>query len=224
MSTSREPDTALHVGRVVDPSVREDGEAEPEVQLAVPPVESEDAAASTPTQGASEAGTPMAEHTSLEAAQRPSVPRFSQERRSQPYFPQADGDLQAQRDLELDLVGTQPIRVTPPVHPSAVEPRSRLSPTWTAVFAALLGLCTVATLIAIAIHLDRHPQKIAVATATATATAPASAAPPPSATPAVVQDRRPPRVKIPGPWRIHDATNDATARIIDGKVGLDPLV
>ena len=224
MSTSREPDTALHVGRVVDPSVRDDGEPEPEVQLAVPPVEFVDAGASAPTHGASEAGTPLAEHSVPEAAQRPSVSRFQQERRSQPHFPQADEDPKAQRDLELDLVGTQPIRVTPPVHSSAVGPQLRLSPTWTAVFAALLGLCTVATLIAIAIQLDRHPQKIVVATAAPTATASASAAPLPSASPVVVEDRRPPRVKIPGPWRIHDATNDTTVRIIDGKVGLDPLV
>ena len=36
--------------------------------------------------------------------------------------------------------------------------------------------------------------------------------------------KRPPRTKIPGPWRIHDADKDLTVRIVEGKVGLDPLV
>jgi murein DD-endopeptidase MepM/ murein hydrolase activator NlpD len=220
VSTSRESDTALHVGRVVDPSVREDGETEPEVQLAVPPVETAEAAVqAAPDSQAREAGDEMdaaaSENRSIQS-QAWVDPGHGQ----RPSFPRVDGDFQAKRDLELDLVGTQPIRMTPPVHPSAVEPKHRLSPGWTAVFGALLGLCTVATLIAIAIHLDKHPHKIAVASASASA----SAAPSASVAPAVVQDRRPPRVKIPGPWRIHDAESDATARIIDGRVGLDPLV
>ena len=217
VSTTRESETALHVGRVVDPSVREDGELEPQVELAVPPVESEKSPteASNESPGTMTAGAPPTERRS------PGEPFPVPGLGLLPSALPVDENLQAQRDRELELVGTERIRLTPPVHPTAIDPRHRLSPPWIAVFATLLGLCTVATLIAIAIQIDKRPHKIAVASASASAE---SAAPVASVAPSALPDRRPARVKVPGPWRIRDAESDANARIIDGKVGLDPLV
>jgi murein DD-endopeptidase MepM/ murein hydrolase activator NlpD len=132
-----------------------------------------------------------------------------------------DEHLQAQRDREIELVGTERIRLTPPVHPAAVEAHPRLSPQWMAVFAALLGLCTVATLIAIAIQIDKHPHKLPVVAASATTS---KLEPAVSAAPSALPDRRPARVKIPGPWRIRDAESEGSSRVVEGRVGLDPLV
>lgn len=238
VSTTRQPETALHVGRVVDPSVREDGELEPQVQLAVPPLETEASSAEnavpvanggTQAIGSEPAGGETANGNARDgvdvgvpayepSASEPSLPASLARR---PAALPVDENLQAQRDRELELIGTERMRLTPPVHPAAIDPRQRLSPHWTAVFATLFGLCTVATLIAIAIQIDKRPHRIA-ATSASVAAQPAAAA----STTAVVAfpDRRPPRVKLPGPWRIRDAENDANARVIEGRVGLDPLV
>lgn len=222
MSSSREAEATLHVGRVVDPSVRDDGELEPEVQLAMSPVgESEPSHSEAASPKETSAG-------SVPVEPAPAPPRNSTlPGTADPGFGlrspllRPDEQVQAQRDRELDLVGTDRIRLTPPVHPGATEPKHQLSPGWIAVFGALLGLCTVATLIAIAIQIDKKPHKITDAPlATAAKPVPTASVAAPSPPP----DNRPARVKIPGPWRIRDAAGDATARIIEGKVGLDPLV
>jgi hypothetical protein len=216
VTSSRESETALHVGRVVDPSVREDGEPDPEVQLAVLPVQSAGPSAATNAPVDVKASTDSPPDKDLGDLDLEADPPLESPRDSSLSLPATDLSGDAQRELELELVGTQPLR--PSRAMEEVRPAHRLSPSWTAVFAALLGLCTVATFIAIAIQLDRRPPKIAEVRKPEVVTPAASA----TTSPAV--DKRPARTKIPGPWRIHDAENDTTARIIEGRVGLDPLV
>ncbi len=218
VSTSRESETALHVGRVVDPSVREDGEPDPEVQLAVLPVEGTAAPAGEVTAGE----VPPSRVTPLD--RESSELKLEGDLENGPSYDARPSSLSADlsgatnRELELELVGTQPMRLSAPTSVTVVHPGHRLSPGWTAVFAALLGLCTVATFIAIAIQLDRRPPKLAEIRKQEPVT------PFPSAAPSPPIDKRPPRTKLPGPWRIRDAEKDVALRIIEGKVGLDPLV
>ena len=219
------------MGRVVDPSVREDGEPEPEVQLAAAPARTEGAPDEANQQSeapfpAPEPEVPNRANPELTHSQgrisRTSIPLEApvsdRDRVSRPSRAWPNETRITDRDLELELVGTEPLRLTAPAAPGA-SGEHRLSPTWTAVFAAMLGLCTVATFIAIAIHLDRRPPRI-VEVQSKEPTPPTASA----STPAPVVDRRPARAKIPGPWRIHDAEKDPTTRIIEGRVGLDPLV
>ena len=154
MSSSRESETALHVGRVVDPSVREDGEPEPEVQLVGLARIGED---SPPAQ----LNLPASRRRN--ASREPHVrvrARLWSQAVARPSSPSAELPGASNRDLELELVGTQPMHIGAAVA-RRVVPNIRLSPGWTAVFAALLGLCTVATFIAIAIQLDRRAPKVA---------------------------------------------------------------
>ena len=216
VSTSRESDTALHVGRVVDPSVREDGEPEPEVQLVAAPVPSFGRGAVNPSEVPASSG--------LIIDRDSSQPKFEPDlgngpgRDARPSVPNPNLSAATMRELELELVGTQPMQLNAPTDVAVVRPEHRLSPGWTAVFAALLGLCTVATFIAIAIQLDRHPPKVAEIRKLE------PVAPVASSAPSLSLDKRPPRTKLAGPWRIHDAEKDVSVHIIEGKVGLDPLV
>jgi murein DD-endopeptidase MepM/ murein hydrolase activator NlpD len=218
VSSSRESETALHVGRVVDPSVREDGEAEPDVQLAVAAVPS----ASLPAEEAhSGIGNDPSDAQHELESDRPTFGadlEYGSPNNGRLSSLQGDSSGATQRNLELELVGTQPMRLDVNPDVAGVPSKHRLSPGWTAVFASLLGLCTVATFIAITIQLDRHPAKVAEIRNKEPVTAS------PSAVPSPPLDKRPPRIKVQGPWRIRDAEKDTTARIIEGKVGLDPLV
>jgi len=233
------------VGRVVDPSVREDGEPEPDFQAAPSHGQLEPAApapvttdAEAESASAEQAGDRMSPGSGGTASDsEPASPSFTPEsaasdrtsrvspadeftsdRASKSPQPWSDEFRVTTRDRELELIGSEPLRMNAPAAPS-VRPEARLSPTWTAVFAALLGLCTVATFIAIAIHVDRRQPKLAeIHKKESPAPSTLASAPPP------VVDRRPARTKLPGPWRIHDAETDPSMRIIEGKVGLEPLV
>jgi murein DD-endopeptidase MepM/ murein hydrolase activator NlpD len=194
--------------------VREDGEPEPQVQLAVSSVPS---AESPPVvlDDPESRGNASPERKSLTTTFE-SDPNVLPSLASSSPLGASEGP---DRDRELELVGTEPMRLgAPTLGLVGGRPAHRLSPGWTAVFAALFGLCTVATFIAIAIQLDKRPPKVVELQKKE------PAKPQPSAAPAPPVDRRPPRTRIPGPWRIHDAESDATARTVEGKVGLDPLV
>ncbi len=197
--------------------MREDGEPEPEVQLAVSPVRSAESPAVVPDDPES-LGDASPERKSLTITLE-SDPNVDSHPPSLTSTSPLGASETSNRDRELELVGTQPMRVNA-LTPGLVggRPAHRLSPGWTAVFAALFGLCTVATFIAIAIQLDKRPPKVAEIQEKE------PAKPQPSVASAPPIDRRPPRTRIPGPWRIHDAESDTTARIVEGKVGLDPLV
>lgn len=119
---------------------------------------------------------------------------------------------QTARDEELDRVGIARVRPRSlgPLGPS----RGQLSPTMVAVFGALIGLATVASLIALAMNFDTRESSALkpkpsseAAVATAKQKAPVGAVP----------ERK--RQKVPGPWRIVDAKSDPTTRLVEGKVG-----
>jgi hypothetical protein len=119
---------------------------------------------------------------------------------------------QTARDAELERVGTARVhtRDARTLGPS----RGQLSPTMVAVFGSLIGLATVATLIALAMNFDTQASSALKPKPSAdAAVALAKQKPPVGAVPA----RK--RQKLPGPWRIVDAKNDPTLRLVEGKVG-----
>ena len=125
---------------------------------------------------------------------------------------------------DLDEIGrTSSDDTSPPKRgprpPLAIATGS-LSPTWIAIFGTLLGVGAVVSLLALAINVDPR-----------TASAPLSrqsAAPPPPApsaalAPEVPEPKRA-RTRLPGPWRVADAKDAATTRIIEGKVGTNSFL
>ncbi len=122
-------------------------------------------------------------------------------------------------DMELDLVGAGARAARPPAAPLLHSGGPHLSPAMVAVFGTLLGLATVASLIALMIHLHPavHPGTRAVATRAAV---PASAAATPHSAPAPRQKHK----KLPGPWRIDDLKGDSSYRVIGGEIGRDPFL
>jgi murein DD-endopeptidase MepM/ murein hydrolase activator NlpD len=113
-------------------------------------------------------------------------------------------------DLELDLVAAPSSRA--PSAPVVGRRRGHLSPNMMWLVGTLLGLVTVASIIAVAIRLDPRRGVGGLRPAASVTAAPAAPAPVPSAAPRV-------RVKLPGPWRIQDAEKDATVRIVTGEIG-----
>ena len=131
------------------------------------------------------------------------------------------------RDRELNLIGS-----AAPRPPAAIARRgtpAALSANMVALFGTILGLATIATIVALLISLAPEPQAIkwapslhpsrAISTQ-ASSEAAASAAP--SKIPAPVAKRQ--RTRLPGPWRVRDAKGDAAVRIVDGKIGREPFL
>src|SRR5690606_35850115 len=84
-------------------------------------------------------------------------------------------------------------------------------------FGTLSGLATIASIIALAVHLD--PRQVGVLPASQSDPTPAAkedSSPPAKAEPQVT---RPKRVKLPGPWRVADAKSDSSLRVIEGSIG-----
>ena len=265
-----------HVGRVVDPLVRDDGEVEPDLQLAgeqstknatpgqadgnpgfqAPGSPDAEPADSTPvttesseieqpavsssgssnppettvedsgiSETSAEAGPgahpvrekllrraqaakarPTSEPSTLSQAGKPERPRGLAE------FDDADR-AKHPRDLELERIAAPLLH--PPSAPPLGQRRGQLSPNMVALFGALIGLLTVASLIALVMNLDAGvrdevpPEPIKeVAREEAK----------PKQRPVGALPKRE-RKKIPGPWRIADAKGDPTTRIIEGKIG-----
>ena len=200
------------MGRVVDPLVREDGQTEPEVELADP--------SSLPPSadpGNDEEIRPAAEEpepSSPESLVRGSalrdrlIARAEAARRTRTESP-------ALEEVGRDALGE--IDVGPSRAPSAPLARRRrgLSPEMIAIFGTLVGLATVASLVALAIHLDPAAQGTA-------ATKPVESEPPAPAEPEPVAKTQ--RQRIPGPWRIADARGTAGAKIVEGTIGRAPFL
>lgn len=128
----------------------------------------------------------------------------------------SDPELADRASDELDLVGAGPRR--PPAAPVLRRARLQLSPNMLALFGTLSGLATIASIIALAVHLD--PRKVGVLPAPAgSVEEPAVVEQPPAAAEAEKPAVRPKRVKLPGPWRIADAKADSSLRIIEGTIG-----
>ncbi len=250
MASSSEADGPRHLGRVVDPLAREDGATEPAVELDPEVSEEAETATTAPDvesvegERAEQAGH-SATPAPADAESRPSGPdaghpvrdkllaRAAANRREREEKLGTRGQALGRGldeigrdhppparplDVELDLVGARAGR--PPAAPLVQSGGAHLSPSMVAVFGTLLGLATVASLIALMIHLDPavHPEAQPIAphaAPTASATAPVA-----RAAPAPIPQHK----KIPGPWRIDDLKDDSSYRIIGGEIGRDPFL
>jgi len=121
-------------------------------------------------------------------------------------------------DIEIDLSARS---TRPPSAPLLGRGKSQLSPTLLAVFGTLLGLATIASLVALMLAVDpRQPP---------TPSASASSVPEPVPPAALEQKAQAPvkkraRQKLPGPWRIADAKGDPQLQVLEGKIGLLPFL
>lgn len=222
-----------YAGRVVDPDVREDGETEPEVELnpssslaasvnPTPEPPSEDVPPDPPTDAPSRPG---AAGRGAEVRERLLAKARAAEA--------AKADEPSSLDAELDAVGRGPaaeeeVFEFAPGPPSGRAPSApftppaprELSPTLVAIFAALVGIATIASITALFMSLENRAPSVA-STLSATEAPPSAA---PSSTPDPKSKPRRQRQKIPGPWRISDARGDGKYRFIEGKVGTDPFL
>lgn len=230
-----------HVGRVIDPLARDDGETEPELLLDGDVSQGSSAPAAEPSappeveapeiKGDSEPVGDELEHLEPTAPDPPEVVEPSDgthpvRARLLARAAAARGrDLppsalppSSRRSLDADLDGLSgaPAPSAPiPGAPIALRNRAPLSPNMVAVFGTLLGLALVASIIALVMRIHTPDQSGA-----------ASEAPKPSSeeAPRVVETPKRVRVKQPGPWRIADAKSEPGVRVIDGKVGTNPFL
>ncbi len=225
MASSPLPGGSRHVGRVIDPSVREDGEPDPALELdpeppaGVAPPSTEENAASVDASAQLPRGG-RARDVLLERAQaaRPTAGADAEATRAGEF-----GDLDeigrsdTQVLSDIDLIG--PALRAPGAPERGVTP-GRLSPTLVAVFGTLLGVATVSSLVALGMNVDvplpsGSPLPSAVAAAPRSSAAGSAAVAPPPA---------PRRAKEPGPWRVADAKGDPGTRFVEAKVGSDPFL
>lgn len=208
-----------HVGRVVDPLVREDGESEPEVQLdasvhpETEPGETPDTPETTESTDVPEEPTKKGPRPRGQAMRDHLLSRAAEARRFDP-IPLSESEAAVHDDLDA-IASTG----RPPSAPFPRPSRSYLSPTLVAVFGTLLGLATVASLVAVLIQIDpRH--HAAPKEAPKAAAAEPEAAPKPERPPPVERKRK----KVAGPWRIADAKGDPGLRVVEGKIGRDSFL
>jgi len=223
-----------YAGRVVDSDVRDDGETEPEVELnPSPPL----AAALSPA-----TDEPSADPGDLPAPEGPSQPgaagrgaevreRLLAKARA---AEQAKAEEPSSLEDELEAIGRGPAATVKeaedfaPGPPSGRAPSApftpstprELSPTLVAVFSALVGIATIASITALFMSIETRTPGPASSSA-ALSTAP-SAAPPSAPDPRTKAKRQ--RQKQPGPWRLSDARGDGKYRFIEGKVGTDSFL
>jgi murein DD-endopeptidase MepM/ murein hydrolase activator NlpD len=198
----------------VDPLARDDGETEPEVELA------QSGAPSSESPTASDPLDEMLQPTEKEPQSPPEVIREPEPGPE----PEVDPDmhpvrarlLARAREVRPQSIHIEPTPRTAPIRtggpPSAPELRplapAPLSPTWIAAFGALLGLAAVASIIALAMRFDGSHANDAPVTETK--------APTPTNETVV---EKPKRIKLPGPWRIEDERENKGVRIVSGKIG-----
>lgn len=204
----------------MDPSVRDDGDPEPDLQLASDAAPAEAAPdESAPREPGSDGGERARERLLARAqAARQDAAREAPVRGGLDEIGRAEA--RDALDDELDALGASGRAPAAPLLP---RPSNQLSPTLIALFGTLIGIATVLSLIALMINIDRHrtaPFAPKDKSAPAPSASVASAAPAPSAPP--VQKRS--RQKVPGPWRIGDAKGDPKLRLVEGKVGSDPFI
>ncbi len=224
-----------YAGRVVDPDVRDDGETEPEVELnpspplaaALGPATAEPspkpsaaAVAETPSRpGATGRGAEVRERL-LAKARAAEQPAASEGTASLEDELEAIGRAPAPSVTEAEDFAPGPPSGRAPSAPFTPSTPRELSPSLVAIFSALVGIATIASITALFMSIEtRTPSTATSAAAASTApTAPAPSAPEPRAKP------KRQRQKQPGPWRISDARGDAKYRFIEGKVGTDSFL
>jgi murein DD-endopeptidase MepM/ murein hydrolase activator NlpD len=227
-----------YAGRVVDPDVRDDGETEPEVELNPSPglsATSELLSVEKPADDAIVPTDPPADLSRPEAAGRGAEVReklLARARAAAQNRAQEPSSL----DDELEAIGRDETEPASPVEdfaapaPSGRAPAAplstglarELSPTLVAIFSALVGMATIASITALFMSLEtRLPQPAKAALATAPQ---ASSSPTPTTQPEPKARAKRQRQKLPGPWRIADAKGDARYRFIEGKIGTDSFL
>jgi Peptidase family M23 len=226
-----------YAGRVVDPDVRDDGEMEPEVELNPSPRPAPAVISSTAEPSAAEA-----DHLAAEPPSHPETAGRGAEVRERLLAKaraaeQAKADEPTSLDDELEAVGrttatsveeeAEDFKPPPPSGraPSApytpTAPRE-LSPTLVAIFSALVGMATIASITALFMSLETRMPGAAATLAAVEATP--STAPVPPTTPEPRAKAKRQRQKVPGPWRLSEAKGDAKYRFIEGKVGTDSFL
>jgi len=201
----------------VDPSVRDDGDPEPDLQLASEAAADEAVSDESVRALSSEAGERARERLLARAhAARPDV---------LPEGPVHGGLDEIGRsqepepiDGELDGLGNENGRA--PWSPLTPRGENQLSPTLIALFGTLIGIATVLTLIALLINLDRQKAASLAKTASATPSAGVSAAAIEAAPPIPKRARQ----KVPGPWRIADSKGDPNLRMVSGTISTDSFI
>ena len=231
--------SSRHVGRVVDPMVRDDGESDPELSLDTglpalagdePSVATRDASAGDPTSADATAGDP----TSGESAGPEHGPagrgvsvrerllekaRHADPRPATPTARVEPDDLDEIGRRALDLETRE--RSLPRAPGAPLGPaRSALSPTVVALFGTLMGMAVIASVTAVAMHLAPHREtETEVASAAPPAATAAAPAPPPRQMP-----KKRERQRLPGPYRVSESAQQPGMRLVDGKVGTEPFL
>lgn len=212
------------VARIIDPSVRDDGRGDPQFTLEP----RRERVADTPRL----AGSPHPVRERLLAKARAALDAVPEPTpKPSPPAPVADeawfaGDAASHRSEtgqvgvesppdvadDLDLIGA-PERPRP-------ERTPHMAPALPTLTALLLGsgagLAAIALLFAALIQLDPHDALHRPGPPVVEAPEPPPGEPPPAPVPQV---KRPPRRRVPGPWRIADAAPDARLRRIQGSMG-----
>ena len=206
-----------HVGRVVDPSVRDDGDPEPDLQLASDVAAREAAPDESVRVPSPESGETARERLLARAhAARPEglegPVRGGLDEIGRPQEPDAP-------DAELEALGSAAGRA--PSAPLSPRTANQLSPTLIALFGTLIGIATVLTLIALLINVDR--QRSAPRGKASGAAAPSSSVAVAPIEPAAPVPKRA-RQKLIGPWRIADGKGDPKLRVVEGKISTDPFI
>lgn len=232
-------------GRVVDPDVRDDGETEPEVELNPSPGAADAldvSATAEPAPSEVAEGPPAATDPPAETEpSRPDATGRGAEVRGR-LVAKARAAAQSREheptslDHELEAIGrgetapesaVEDFSAPPPSGRAPAAPLTtgiarELSPTLVAIFSALVGMATIASITALFMSLETRlpqPAKTALATEPRASAGPAPATPPEPKAKAKRQ-----RQKLPGPWRIGDAKSDARYRFIEGKIGTDSFL
>ncbi|HEY3501079.1 MAG TPA: M23 family metallopeptidase, partial [Polyangiaceae bacterium] len=226
--------SSRHVGRVVDPMVREDGESDPELSLDTglpapavgePTVTASDDTAggdvTGPEHGPAGRGATVRERL-LERARHAEPRPVTDAGHTEPTEPaqQAEpDDLDAIGRRALDLESREaPLPRAPgaPLGPA----RAALSPTVVALFGTLMGMAVIASVTAVAMHLAPHREtQTEIASAAPPIATAAAPAPPPREKP-----KKRERQRLPGPYRVSEGAQQPGLRLVEGKIGNEPFL
>jgi murein DD-endopeptidase MepM/ murein hydrolase activator NlpD len=224
-----------HAGLVVDPDVREDGATEPEVELnpspPLPLAISSVAEALGPTDDELPLPDVLSQAEALGRGAEVRERLLARARAAELAKIEAPTSL----DDELEAIGRDPTTVVEeapdfapgppsgraPSAPFAPNAPRELSPTLVAIFSALVGIATIASITALFMSLEARSPTTA---ATGASVEPKVSSTPQPSTPEPKARARRQRQKVPGPWRLSDAKGDGKYRFIEGKVGSDSFL
>ena len=217
--------TLRHVGRVVDPAAREDGDVDAEPVVELEPAVSEEPSGTPPAESPRTGGLLRGQELRDRLLARAESARRVGGSPEAPAAPPADAPAEEASEApksfgDLDEIGRT--RSDDAAEPLPRAPKagflpsgSELSPNWIAVFGTLLGVASAVSLLSLVMNLD--PKQQGAITAPVVAPSPAAA---PSAAPEAPEVPKPKRARtrVPGPWRVADA-KEPGSRLIEGKIG-----